>query len=384
MLDESGILRFTIHASGIKSSPYNISKESHMPTRQDLKLVIVGAGAIGGSLAAWTARHHAQTYLLARGAAAETIAARGIMLYPGDSPDQPETIPVNVIRDLREVPDADVVLLATKLYDLESAARQVQAALGDRPLVVSLQNGIRAQQVLPAYFPRVIYSVVAYNAWLDSPGRIGYQRKGPVILGSLDDSQLDDLQTLSAVLAQGLEVRLSAHIRDATYCKLALNMTNSVTTLVGLDLSKISDLDLYQNILAGAIYEAVQVIRAAGVQEQNLAPLPTWKTLWAAAKLPHFLTRRTYRRNLHHMNLSSMAQDVFTRKSTLTELDDLNGEILRMADQYHVPVPINRAIVRLCRQRFAQPNFQPLDVRAVWREVQAEKSNRKESKSAKT
>ena len=118
-----------------------------MPTRQDLKLVIVGAGAIGGSLAAWTARHHAQTYLLARGAAAETIAARGIMLYPGDSPDQPETIPVNVFRDLREVPDADVVLLATKLYDLESAARQVQAALGDRPLVVSLQNGIRAQQV---------------------------------------------------------------------------------------------------------------------------------------------------------------------------------------------------------------------------------------------
>jgi len=47
-------------------------------------------------------------------------------------------------------------------------------------------------------------------------------------------------------------------------------------------------------------------------------------------------------------------------------------------------VPINRAIVRLCRQHFADPNFQPLDVRAVWREVQAEKSNRKESKSAKT
>ena len=351
-----------------------------MTTPQDLKLVILGAGAIGGSLAAWTAQHHAQTCLLARGEAAETIAARGLTLYPGDSPAQSETIPVQVIRDLREVPDADVVFLAAKLYDLESAAQQVQAALGSRPLIVSLQNGIRAQQVLPRYFPRVVYSVVAYNAWLDSPDRIGYQRKGPLILGTLDNSLPEDLHALSALLGQGLEVRISANIRDAAYCKLALNMTNAVTTLLGLDLSKISDLDLYQNILAGAIYEAVQVIRAAGVREQDLSPLPTWKTLWAAARLPHFLTRRTYRRNLRHMNLSSMAQDVYRRKSALTELDDLNGEILRMADQYHVPVPINRAVDRLCRQHFANPDFQPLDVRTVWREVQAEKSSPQRNK----
>jgi 2-dehydropantoate 2-reductase len=170
-----------------------------------------------------------------------------------------------------------------------------------------------------------------------------------------------------------MDIRLSPQIRDATYCKLALNMTNSVTTLLGLDMQKVSDLDLYQNILVGAIYEAVQVLRAAGVHEQDLAPLPNWKTLWAAAKLPHIFTRRTYRNNLHHMNLSSMAQDVYLRKSAITELDDLNGEILRMADQYRVPVPINRAVYRLCQQHFADPNFQPLDVRAVWREVQAEK-----------
>ena len=338
---------------------------------QDLKIVIVGAGAIGGSLAAWTAQHHPDTYLLARGAAAETITTHGLTLYPVSQPDQAESIPVNVIRSLAEIPGADVVILATKLYNLEPAAQQVKAALGDRPLIVSLQNGIRAQHILPVYFPRVVYGVVAYNAWLDEPGIIGYQRKGPVVLGTLDNSLLDEQRALSAVLSQGLDVRLSQHIRDATYCKLALNMTNSVTTLLGLDMQKVSDLDLYQNILAGAIYEAVQVLRAAGVREQKLDPLPGWKTLWVAARLPHFLTRRTYQRNLHHMNLSSMAQDVYLRKSAVTELDDLNGEILRMADQYRIDVPINRAVYRLCQQHFADPNFQPLDVRAVWREIQS-------------
>jgi hypothetical protein len=47
------------------------------------------------------------------------------------------------------------------------------------------------------------------------------------------------------------------------------------------------------------------------------------------------------------MNLSSMAQDVYRRKSALTELDDLSGEILRTADQYHVPRP-STARLRLC------------------------------------
>ena len=342
-----------------------------MTPPQDLKIVIVGAGAIGGSLAAWTAQHHPDTFLLARGPSAETIATHGLTLYHVSQPDLAESVPVTVIRDLAEVPDADVVILATKLYNLEPAARQVKTALGDRPLVVSLQNGIRAQHILPEYFSRVAYGVVAYNAWLDAPGLIGFQRKGPVVLGTLDNSLLDEQQALSAVLSQGLEVRLTRSIRDATCCKLALNMTNSVTTLLGLDMQKVSDLDLYQNILAGAIYEAVQVIRAAGVREQDLSPLPNWKTLWAAAKLPHILTRRTYRSNLRHMNLSSMAQDVYLRKSAVTELDDLNGEILRMASLHRVNVPINRAIFRLCQQHFTDPAFQPLDVRDVWREIKS-------------
>jgi len=342
-----------------------------MTPPQDLKIVIVGAGAIGGSITAWTAQHHPNTWLLARGPAAETIAARGLALYHVSQPAEKQSIPVNVIRDPAEVPAADVVILAAKLYNLEPAAQQVKAALGDHPLIVSLQNGIRAQQILPHYFPHVVYGVVAYNAWLDAPGLIGYQRKGPVILGTLDNSLLDEQRTLATILGQGLDVRLSSHIRDATYCKLALNMTNSVTTLLGLDMQNVSDLDLYQNILAGAIYEAVQVLRAAGVREQDLSPLPTWKTLWAAAKLPHILTRRTYRTNLRHMNLSSMAQDVYLRKSAVTELDDLNGEILRMAEQFRVPVPINRAVYRLCQQHFADPAFQPLDVRDVWREIKS-------------
>lgn len=344
-----------------------------MPSPRDLKIVILGAGAIGGSLAAWTAQHHPDTYLLARGASAETISHHGLALYHVSQPAEKQVVPVRVIRDMSEVPDAYAVILATKLYNLEPAAQQIKAALGDRPLIVSLQNGIRAQNILPEYFSHVVYGVVAYNAWLDAPGLIGYQRKGPVVLGTLDNSLLDEQRVLAAVLGQGLDIRLSSQIRDATYCKLALNMTNSVTTLLGLDMQKIRDLDLYLDILAGAIYEAVQVLRAAGICEQDLAPLPSWKTLWVAAKLPHFLTRRTYRQNLRHMNLSSMAQDVFLRKSAVTELDDLNGEILRMADQYRVDVPINRAVYRLCKQHFADPNFQPLDVRTVWREIRTTK-----------
>jgi ketopantoate reductase len=152
----------------------------------------------------------------------------------------------------------------------------VQAALGSRPLIVSLQNGIRAQQVLPRYYPRVVYSVVAYNACSIPPTASATSAKGRSSSARSITACRKTCTRFSALLGQGLEVRISANIRDAAYCKLALNMTNAVTTCWGWTF-KNQRSRLYQNILAGAIYEAVQVIGAAGVREQDLSPLPPGK-----------------------------------------------------------------------------------------------------------
>ena len=117
--------------------------------RRGLKIVVVGTGVIGGTVAAWVAPHHDPLYVLDQGETAQALRNHGLTVYPGDRPERRTTVVVKVIDDLAEVPDADVVLIGVKTYSLDAVARAVKERLGDRPLVVGMQNGVENQQVLP-------------------------------------------------------------------------------------------------------------------------------------------------------------------------------------------------------------------------------------------
>ncbi len=206
---------------------------------QNLKIVFLGAGAVGASSAAWVAQKHVQTTLLARGAAAEAVRAHGVTLYWGETPEKKETMPLHVITDLAQAADVDVVVLAVKLFQLEEAARQIRESLGDR-LVVGMQNGLANQEILPRYFSRVVYCVVGYNCWVDEPGVVGYQKRGPLILGTPDNSLQAEMDMLAQVMNPALETVVTDRFQDAAHCKLVINLSNSVTTLVGLNRQPIS------------------------------------------------------------------------------------------------------------------------------------------------
>ena len=165
---------------------------------------------------------------------------------------------------------------------------------------------------------------------------------------------------------------MTDRFQDAAYSKLVINLANSITTLVGLSYRQISDLSLFQAILSTMMYEGVQVLKAAGFHEFHMGGIPSWTTLWAAARLPHFLTRRTFQQNIQKMVLSSMGQDVLQRKNAQTELEYLNGFFLSLADRHGCRVPYNRVVYRLCKQYFNQPDFEPVDVKEVWREIREE------------
>ena len=334
---------------------------------QNLKIVFLGAGAVGASSAAWVAQKHAQTTLLARGAAAKAIQAHGVTLYLGETPEKKETMPLHVITDLAQAADADVVVLAVKLFQLEDTAQQVRESLGDR-LVVGMQNGLANQEILPRYFSRVVYCVVGYNCWVDEPGVVGYQKRGPLILGTPDNSLQAEMDMLVQVMNPALETIVTDRFQDAAHCKLVINLSNSVTTLVGLNRQPISELGLFQTIIANALYEGLQVLRAAGFREVRMGGIPSWFTLWMAARLPQFLSRGTFRRNIKKMVRSSMTQDLLFQRGD-TELEYLNGYLLSLAEKHNVRVPYNRAIYRLCKEGFQKKDFVPLDVKVVWEEV---------------
>ena len=329
------------------------------------RILVVGAGAIGCTLGGWLE----QTYpgavtLLARGSAAEAIRANGLTCYLQDHPDKRERVKPRVVTSLAGEALPDLTVITVKNYQLQGAAEQVAAAFGRGVPVIGLQNGLENQQILPRFFDTVIYGVAHYNAWLDTPGVAGALRKGPLVLAARPP-QAAALEKAAEWLHRALPLYTTDRVDDAVVSKLVLNLTNSLMTLIDFPARQPSDRKLLQKLVTTFMAEGVAIARAAGYHEFKVPPSPTWPMIRAGAALPRFLTKRMFERNMAKLRLNSMAQDI--RKGVDdTELDSLNGPLLAMADKHGLPVPVNRAVYRLCKERFAEKPFVPMGVKEVW------------------
>ena len=338
--------------------------------KKNMKIVVFGSGAIGASVGGWISEHHENVYFLDRGEVAQKLRDQGLHLYEQGHQDQKKHYQINVIESLSEVPDVDVILLAVKNYSLDAVSKIIKDQVGDRPIVVGMQNGVENQKVLPKYFSKCVYCVIGYNAWLDDPTTIGYQKKGPLVLGTTDGSLKEELAQISEVFNLGVETHVVGNIQDAAYSKMVINLTNSLTTLIGHGFQELSSLTHLQKVLSQMTYEGTQIVKAAGHKECSIGGMPSWALITAAAKLPSFLTRGAFKKNIKKMVVSSMAQDIIQRGAGDSELETINGHFIELADKYGVKAPFNRKVYELCKQRFNAEKFTPMDIQEVWQATQ--------------
>lgn len=335
------------------------------------EVVVFGVGPVGATVGGWIADKYEDICFLDQGDIAAAMKARGLTLYEGGRRKETELhVDIKVIDDLSERPNADILILAVKNYSLDGVAHLIKDKLGDGPVIVALQNGVENQVVLPKYFSRIVYGVIGYNTWMDEPGLVGYQKRGPVILGTPDNALRDEVASVAALFNLGVETPVTTHLADVAHSKLIINLTNSVTTLVGHGVKPISSYALLQRILSNLLFEGVRIARAAGLKECKIGGMPSWLLLRASATLPQVLTRPLFKKNLAKMVMSSMAQDVIQRKNSQSELESINGYFVGLAEKVGVYAPYNKAIYELCRREFAKPVFQPLDVQQVWKEIE--------------
>ncbi len=332
-------------------------------------IVVFGAGAVGSTIGAWVSPHHANTWLVDTAEVAGRLSAGGITHYLNDKPLDRETVKVLAVDDLDKVPSPDVILVCVKNYSLEAVSKLIASKVNPSVIVVGFQNGVENQKILPKYFKNVIYGIVTYNAWVDAPGVVGYQKRGPLVIGTLDNSLGDEMRQLASILGLGVETLVTDQLQDAAHTKMVVNLTNSLTTLLGHKFKPIGDQALFQKLLTNLTYEGVKILKAAGFRERRFGEMPSWALMHAAAKLPQFLTRRKFEKNVRKMVMSSMAQDIIQRGGTDSELETLNGYFIGLAENHKVDAPYNRAVYELCREKFGKPGFNPIDVQDVWNRV---------------
>ena len=293
------------------------------------KILFIGAGAIGASVAAWVAESYKSVWIMGRGETQDALRIDGITTYEFAAPAETRrTVRIPTVTRPGEIGDIDIVVLAVKNYGLEAVAKQVREELGDWPIIVSLANGIDNQRILPKLFSKVIYGVVVYNARRDAPVVVGFQDKGPLLIGTLDNTLGAELELVSSILARGCPTEIVDRMQDAVHTKIVINLTNALDALVGQGWRPLSDFVAYQQLLSQTLWEGVRIVRAAGFREHRIPGLPSFALLGLVARLPGWLTRPLFRRRLRAMNMSSMTQDVALRGAHDTEIESITGYIV--------------------------------------------------------
>lgn len=345
---------------------------AHAITQKNV--LLIGAGAVGASIAAWIDPHHNNFYVMDQGDTLETIKHDGIFAYLQHHKDKGKRVRVKTIENFNDVPTPDIILLCVKNYSLEGLSSAIIQAYGqkciDHTIVVGLQNGVENQKILPQYFNKSLYGIISFNAWLDQAGIVGYQAKGPFIFGTPDNSLRQDVKQVSELFNLGVPSSTTEHFQDASMCKMIVNLSNSFTTLMGFGYQDIDDKAQFQTILSQLTYEGVQIAKASGHEECKVGAMPSWLLISASAKLPQFLTRRLFEKNVKKMVISSMAQDIIQNGRRDNELESINGHLLALADKHGIPAPYNRAIYQLCQTAFEQGNFTPMSISTIAKQIQ--------------
>ena len=245
-----------------------------------MRIVVVGAGAIGAYIAAVLARAGVHVAVIARGAHLDAIRRDGIAVLSSDLGHF--TVPVEASDDLRTLGAFDLALLTFKAHQWTAFMPQLQAAAATGTTVVTLQNGVpfwfRREPPLQTIDPggaigklfrddRTIGGVVHVSGHIVEPGTIRQSGGGRYILHALDPDA-DDLvtQLATAMREAGLAPEIEENIRSSVWLKLINNAgLNPVSTLHRLTIHQMLADPVTREEVRTLMCETVAVGEALGV-----------------------------------------------------------------------------------------------------------------------
>ncbi|RQU40875.1 2-dehydropantoate 2-reductase [Burkholderia cenocepacia] len=304
---------------------------------------VFGAGAVGCYLGGRLAAAGAHVTLVGRARIGEAIHLHGLTLTdrrgyraalaPAD---------VGFTTAPAAAADARLVLVAVKSAATREAAAQLAGVLRPGTIVISFQNGLHNADVLRGALPQatVLAGMVPFNVIERGPGAFHQGSAGRL---AVDASPA--LQPFTGLFARaGLPLVLHRDMRAVQWAKLLLNLNNAVNALANLPLRDELAQRTYRRCVALAQREALHWLARAAIRPARLTPLPAaW--IPAVLDLPDAAFRMLGGRMLaiDPLARSSMSDDLAVRRAT--EVEWINGEIVRLAGRFGALAPVN---ARLC------------------------------------
>ncbi|MCU1571380.1 MAG: 2-dehydropantoate 2-reductase [Naasia sp.] len=307
-----------------------------------MRVGVLGAGAVGGTLAALLAAQGNDVTVTLRGDAAETVREHGIRVSGAFGE---LSASVRVADRLTE--PQDLVLVTTKAMDAVAAISGSAGAAGSGTLIV-VQNGLEAIPSALAVLPdaRILGGLALFAASLLSPGEVRVTASGALYVGPADAAD-----PAVAVLAAALPTTAVRDFRGLQWTKLVVNQVNALPAITGLSVQEVVADRGLRRLLTRSIQETVRTGRASGVRFGTMSGLsdPLLRLVGAAPPLlAEALPRLMARRMGSVPNPGSTLQSI--RRGRLTEVDYLNGAVLAAAQAAGRTAPVNEALTGLVHE----------------------------------
>ena len=296
-------------------------------------VAIMGAGAVGCYFGSVLASAGANVRLIGRSSLVDAVARDGLRF---ESSGFTKSIAVQAATDPAGVAGAGLVLFSVKSPDTEEAARAMAPHLAPGAVVISLQNGVDNVERLRALIATVVVPAVVYvAAEIVAPGVVRHNGRGDLIVGEFGAPQAGDAliaKLPTHLTGANIPTRISDNVEGELWWKLILNCAyNAVSALGRSRYGPMRAMPQVRHVMADAVHEILALADAKGVR--IAMPDPVEATLRFGDFMPDAI--------------SSTAQDL--ERGRLTEIDYLNGYVVRECEARGLPAPVNRTLLALVK-----------------------------------
>ena len=320
-----------------------------------MRIAVIGAGAIGCLVACYLKERGEEVTLVGRGSTFKAIQEHGIAISGVRGNFK---ISVSIADTLNYIPD--LVILTTKTQDIDSALTD-SAHLIQNSLLLTTQNGVQADKLAAKYLPaeKIISSIVMFGATNLESGKVVHNFEGSWIIGSFfNPHPTESLIYLSLVLDKAFPAIISQDMQGMKYLKIFVNANNCLPAIIGKSMQEVfSDLTISRISIAiwkeaFEVFDKIRIdlVSLPGFPVENLTKFTTMPSAHAA----EIFSGRM--RNLSKDPLyGSILQSIMRGK--LSEIDYINGEFVRLAEENNMQAPLNKILVNMVHQVEANHRF---------------------------
>jgi 2-dehydropantoate 2-reductase len=297
-----------------------------------MKTVIMGAGAMGSLFGGFLTRGGENVWLVGnKKDQTDMIDSNGLTL---EEKGKLQIIPIKATSDVTSVGKADLVIFFVKTYDMERTVSDALVLEREETIFLTLQNGLGNEETICKKIDRkkVLLGVTGHGATQLGPGHIRHAGWGKTTIGELDHQITDRAIRIAQMFCDaGIETEVSSNIHDQVWGKLLINVgINVLTAITGFKNGQLLDYPETTRLMEKLVSEAAEVARRKGVRIEGNPIEKVRKVVEATRE-----------------NRSSMGQDFDHRRKT--EIDAINGAVVREAQPLGIPVPFNQAVTDLVK-----------------------------------